>query len=185
MHYSYFEIGLNESHRLINHGPVVLVSTRNADETYDIAPVAWNCPASKDPPMLIVVVGREHRTYENIERTGKFIAAVPHESQSGLVVELGSVSGHQVNKFEQMDIDAFPGAMVPALVPNGCIGFLECKVQDMLNAPQANAILARVLRSCVRRGAFDGRMLVEGEAGKTLHHLGDKIFATPADRIIT
>ena len=182
---AYVEIGLDQSHRLINHGAVVLVSTRNADGTYDVAPVAWNCPASKDPPMLLVVVGRGHRTWENIDRTGEFIAVVPHRSQSELVMAAGSVSGRDVNKFEKFAVEAFAGANVDALVPQGCIGFLECKAENTMGGPRADAILARVLRAVVADGAFDGRLLVETEAGKTLHHLGEKIFATPADTIIS
>lgn len=181
----YFELALTESHRLINHGPVVWVSTQNTDGTYDIAPIAWNCPAGKDPPMLVVMVGRRHRTYENIQGTGKFIVVVPHRSQSELVVATGSVSGHEVNKFEQMKIDAFKGRMVDALIPKGCVGFLECKMQEICHATKADAILARVLRSAALRDAFDGRLLVENEAAKTLHHLGEKFFSTDADHIIS
>ncbi len=92
------EIPLDRSHRLINHGPVVLLSTKNADGTYDIAPIAWNCPASKAPPKLLVVVGRTHRTWENVERTGQFIVVVPHRSQRNLVMETASVSGRDANK---------------------------------------------------------------------------------------
>jgi flavin reductase (DIM6/NTAB) family NADH-FMN oxidoreductase RutF len=92
------EIPLDQSHRLINHGPVVLLSTKNADGTYDIAPIAWSCPASEAPPKLLVVVGRTHRTWENVERTGQFIVVVPHRSQRNLVMETASVSGRDANK---------------------------------------------------------------------------------------
>jgi len=181
----YVEMSLDQSHRLINHGPVVLVSTRNADGTYDVAPVAWNCPAGKDPPMLLVMVGRGHRTWENIDRTREFIAVVPHRSQSELVMAAGSVSGRDVNKFEKFAIEAFAGAKVDAMVPQGCVGFIECKVENTLGGPRADAILARVLRAVVVGEAFNGRLLVETEAGKTLHHLGDRIFASPADGILS
>jgi len=34
------------------------------------------------------------------------------------------------------------------------------------------------------REAVDERLLVEKEAGKMIHHLGDKIFAVPADEVL-
>ncbi len=181
----YIELDLGQSHRLVNHGPVVLISTRNADGSYDIAPVAWNCPASKEPPKLLVVVGRRHRTRENIERTGEFIAAVPHSSQQSLVMDAGSVSGREVDKFDEFNIDAFVGGKVDALIPRGCVGFLECEVEGELEGPKADAILGRVVRSAAASDAFDTRLLVETQAGQTLHHLGDKIFAVPAAKILS
>lgn len=185
MQSNYIEIPLDQSHRLINHGPVVLLSTKNADGTYDIAPIAWNCPASKAPPKLLVVVGRTHRTWENIERTGQFIVVVPHRSQRKLVMEAGSVSGRDANKFKELDIDAFAGARVDALIPSGCVGFLECELEDKLEGPKANIILSRILRSVVVSGAFEERLLVEIEAGQTLHHLGGSLFVTPATQVLT
>ncbi|MHC4519631.1 MAG: flavin reductase family protein [Planctomycetota bacterium] len=182
---AYVDIPLDQSHRLINHGSVVLLSTKNLDGTYDIAPVAWNCPASKSPPKLLVVVGRMHRTWENMERTGQFIAVVPHRSQRTLVMQTGSISGQDVNKFERFGIDAFPGARVDALIPRGCVGFLECEVENKLSVLKADAILGQVLGSAVVPTAFDGRLLVETEAGQTLHHLGGAIFATPAAQILS
>jgi flavin reductase (DIM6/NTAB) family NADH-FMN oxidoreductase RutF len=181
----YKALAADQSHRLINHGPVLLVATKNDTGTYDIAPVAWNCPASKDPPMLLVVVGRSHQTWENIERTGQFIAVVPHHSQKKLVCETGSVSGRDVDKYETMQIESFRGEVVDALVPRGCVGFLECRAQDKLSGPEADAIQASVLRAVVAHRAFDGRLLVETEAGHTLHHLGDKVFATDSDGLVT
>lgn len=181
----YVELPLDQSHRLINHGPVVWLSTKNADGTYDIAPVAWNCPAGKAPPKLLAVVGRGHRTWENIERTGRFITVVPHRSQRTLVMETGSVSGRDANKFEKLGIDAFAGAQVDALVPRGCVGFLECEVENALAGPHADVILGRVLRSAVVPEAFDDRLLVETEAGQTLHHLGGNMFATPATQVLS
>ena len=115
----YVEMSLDQSHRLINHGPVVLVSTRNADGTYDVAPVAWNCPASKDPPMLLVMVGRGHRTWENIDRTGEFIAVVPHRSQSELVIAAGSVPGEAVAAPEKTSPAQPAGKAVKPASPEG------------------------------------------------------------------
>jgi len=85
---SYVEIGLESAMLLINHGPVVLVSTKDEKGGYDIAPVAWNCPLGKNPPRLLIVVGKRHRTCENITAAGEFIICVPHVSQAEMVREI-------------------------------------------------------------------------------------------------
>lgn len=181
---SYVEIGLESAMLLINHGPVVLVSTKDEKGGYDIAPVAWNCPLGKNPPRLLIVVGKRHRTCENITAAGEFIICVPHVSQAEMVRETGSVSGREIDKFDSMNIEAFAGSSVDAMIPEGCVGYLECKVEKVIDGGHVDIVAAEVLRAVVDKEAFDGRLLVEKEAGKTIHHLGDKIFAVPSDEVL-
>jgi flavin reductase (DIM6/NTAB) family NADH-FMN oxidoreductase RutF len=124
------------------------------------------------------------RPWPNTDRTRQFIAVVPHRSQKQLVSDTGSVSGRDTDKFETMHIESFRGELLDALIPRGCVGYLECQVKDKLGGPKADVILARVLRTAVHEAAFDGRLLVETEAGQTLHHLGDRVFSTDAATLV-
>jgi len=62
----YIEMPMGVETRLVNHGPVVWVCSKGADGRYDLAPVAWQCPVSMDPPMIMVGLGMDHQTYLNI-----------------------------------------------------------------------------------------------------------------------
>lgn len=180
----YLELPAGTAHRLINHGPVVLVATRSADGRYDIAPVAWNCPAGKDPARLLVVVGRAHRTHRNIVETGRFIVCVPHADQVDMVLAAGSVSGADADKYAECEIAAFPGGQVDALVPDGCVGYIECALDATHALEAADIFVGTVLRHAADPAAFDGRLMTETAAGKTLHHNGGAVFSTPADAVI-
>ena len=174
------EVHLASANRLINHGPLVLVSTRDPEGAYDIAPIAWNCPVHKDPPRLLTVIGSRHKTYENISKTGEFIVCVPHESQLDMVKKTGSVSGRDEDKFRLLDIDAFRGGSVDAMVPSECVGFIECRVFKSVSCGLADAVIGDILAAAVNEKAFDQRLLTETDAAKTLHHLGGKVFTVPS-----
>jgi len=180
---SYIEIPAKSATRLINHGPAVLVSSRDSNGVYDIAPIAWNSPVHKEPPRLLVVVGTRHKTFDNISASGEFIVCVPHISQVDMVRKAGSVSGKDVDKFSQLDTETFAGKKVDALVPAECVGYIECKVNDCIESGLVGIIIADILAAGADKQAFDDRLLTERQAGKTIHHLGGALFTVPQDRI--
>jgi flavin reductase (DIM6/NTAB) family NADH-FMN oxidoreductase RutF len=180
----YVEIPMGVEIRLINHGPVVWVCSKGKDGKYDLAPVAWQCPVSMDPPMILIGVGMENLTYQNIQEKGEFIVALPHRSQAELVRQTGSISGSEIDKYKEMSIASFAGKKVDAKIPQDCIGYLECKVARIVEMEGVGLVMADVLAGFVDKDAFDRRLLVEKEAGKTIHHLGDRIFAVPGDKVI-
>jgi len=181
----YMELAPDMGYRLINHGPVILLSTRDSQGGYDVAPIAWCSPARKEPPKLLVVVGRGHKSYQNLIETGEFIVCVPHARQVELVRRCGRVSGHEVDKFEALKMGHFPGKIVDAHVPEGCIGYLECKLFDTLALDKTDIIVGDIVAASARPDVFTDRLLVETPAGKTLHHLGGNFFATPGDTILS
>ena len=176
---NYVELPTNMAHRLINHGSIILLSTRDENGVYDIAPIAWCSPVRKEPPKLLAVVGHGHQTYRNLIATGEFIACVPHVSQIEMVQKTGSVSGRDVNKFSDLNIQTFHGKKIDALVPQDCIGWIECKIWDRLALDKTDIIVGDIVHAAVDSEAFDERLLVEKPEGKTLHHLGGHLFATP------
>lgn len=180
---NYTDIPVESAHRLINHGPVVLVSTRDENGKYDIAPIAWTSPVHKTPPRLLVVIGKRHKTYENIKATGEFIVCVPHKSQVDMVKKTGSVSGKESDKFEDMNIEAFSGKKVDAKVPVDSVGYIECKVVNGLEIGLVEIVVGEPVTAAADKEAYNERLFTEKKAGKTLHHLGGRIFAVPSDEI--
>ncbi len=180
----FIQIPPDSAHRLINHGPTVLVSTRDEKESFNLAPIAWNCPVGKNPPTLLIVVGKGHKTKENIEKTGEFIVCVPHRDQTEMVLKTGKISGYEVDKFSHFSIEARPAEKVNALVPVGCIGYSECRVNKVVELEKVNIFIASVVKAWAKKGTFKERLLIEKEEAKTIHHLGGHLFSVPASEII-
>jgi len=177
----YINIAISSTNRLINHGPTVLVSTRDKAGKYDIAPVAWISPFQKSPPKMLLVVHSGSQTYRNIVAGKRFAVCVPHADQAELVIKTGSCSGVSVDKFKEFGIETFPATKVDALIPEGCVGYLECNFSTSFDE---DIVVCDVLAAKVDKNAFDKRLLTESPAGKTLHHLGGTSFSTPSDKII-
>ena len=176
---------LDEAYRLINTGPVVLVSSVSKDKFYDVAPIAWACPAQKSPSRVLVGVGRSHKTFTNIEETGKFVVSVPNISQVAMVTATGSVSGADVDKFAELNIPSIDAQLVDCKIPDGVIGYLECKLVEIYGSDRLGLILGEAVAAAVDERAYNGeRLLCETPAGKAVHHLGERRYMTLADEVI-
>ncbi len=178
------KIPIDSAHRLINHGPTVLISTRDQEGNYNLAPIAWNTPAGKNPPTFLTVIGKSHKTNENIIETNEFIVCIPHKKQTEMLLKTGKISGYEVNKFNEFNIDTIRADRVGALVPVDCIGYSECTVRKVVKLEKVNIFIASVIQAWAQKDVFTDRLLVEKEAAKTIHHLGGHLFSVPDSDIV-
>lgn len=182
---AYKKIPRNKIYRLINTNPLLLISTISKNKKYNIAPIAWACPQEMEPPRLIICISTEHLTFKNIKDTKKFIACVPHISQINIVKKTGSISGREADKFTQFEIKSFTGEKIKCKIPNGVIGYLECKLKKIIKIDETAIVIADIISAAVDTCAFNGeRLLAEKQRGKAIYHLGGKKFATYGDKII-
>lgn len=180
---AYKRIDLEHATRLIGHGPVVWVATKFDDEQYDIAPIAWNMPARKHPPRMVIGVGKRHLTYENIVATNEFVAAIPVSVQVHAIRNSGSTSGLDVDKFKAFEIEWQQAEKVDCRIPKNCLGYLECKVIEKVDTGHLVLFIADIVAAGADPDGFDGQTVqVDHAKGKTLHHLGDKVFACPSEK---
>lgn len=181
----YREISVDEAYRLVNTGPVVLVSTVSKDKQANIAPIAWSCPVRKEPTRVMLGVGKSHKTFVNIEETGVFVAGIPNVSQVELVKAAGSVSGSDIEKLAELKPETIPARHSDCEIPTGMIGYIECKVAEIFDTGSVALVVGDAVGAAADPDAYDGkRLLSEKPAGKTLHHLGNKLFVTPGDQVI-
>lgn len=177
------EIALDKAYRLVNHGPLILVSTRSKDGKYNIAPIAWNCPVKKDPPTILAAIGKSHKTYTNIKETGEFVICVPSAKQASLASDTGSVSGTEMDKFKEFNISTFRAKDVDCLVPEGLVGAIECRYEKEYDAGVA-LIIGRAVRAYGAEDGFSDRVYPEHPDGRTLHHLGGGSFGVISENIV-
>lgn len=181
----YKQVKKGKIYRLINTGPLMLVSTLSKEKKPDIAPIAWACPAELDPARVLICLDKGHKTFKNLKETGVFAVSIPHASQIDLVEETGSVSGKQGDKYSLFSIKAFTGKKTKCLIPRGVIGYIECKVRKIFNVEGTMTVIGDAVYAAAMPGAFDGeRLLSEKPAGKALHHLGKDRFTTYCNYVI-
>lgn len=172
------KIPLRKANRLINHGPLALISCLIEADRFNCMPVAWIMPVRHEPPMIGAVIGKGNFSHKCIVEHKEFVVNIPPMRIIRQVVECGSVTGAEVNKFEKFNLTPIKAETVKAPLIQECIGHLECEI---LNDPQLidnyGLFLANVKIAWVEEEAFDEVWKLDREEFKTIHHLGGNIFS--------
>jgi len=121
-------VPLDKAHRLINHGPTVLVSASH-DGIDNVMAAAWACALDFSPSKLTVVLDKIARTRELVERSGHFVIQVPNVAQLELTHQLGTLSlTDEPDKLAQSHARLFRIEGHPAPFVEGCSAWLACKL---------------------------------------------------------
>ena len=103
-------VELRHASRLLNHGPTVLITSR--DESLDrrnVMAAAWSMPVEFEPPRIAIVVDKSTWSRELIERSGKFGIVIPGVAAANWTYAVGSVSGRDEDKFNCYGIPVVNG----------------------------------------------------------------------------
>lgn len=94
-----------------------------------------------DRPRLLVNVWKDNYTHGLITASRSFSVTVLSEAQAGLVIPLGTTSGHAGPKLEtvEFELDAYGNPCFP-----GAAGVIACEVLDAFDLGDATAFLAAV-----------------------------------------
>lgn len=151
-------VPLPKSHRLINHGPTVLVSARH-DGVDNVMAAAWACALDFAPPKLTVVLDKSTKTRELVERSGLFVIQVPTVAQLQLTSALGTQSlATAPDKLAASGAELFDIAGFDLPFVAGCSAWLACRlIPEPHNQQTYDLFIAEVV------GAWaDSRVFREG-----------------------
>lgn len=173
-------VPLPKSHRLINHGPTVLVSARH-DGVDNVMAAAWACALDFAPPKLTVVLDKSTKTRELVERSGLFVIQVPTVAQLQLTSTLGTQSlATAPHKLADSGAVLFDIAGFDLPFVAGCSAWLACRlIPEPHNQQTYDLFIAEVV------GAWaDTRVFREGHwhfddadpAWRSLHYIAGGHF---------
>jgi flavin reductase (DIM6/NTAB) family NADH-FMN oxidoreductase RutF len=165
-----------EARRLLAGGPVVLVTTSWHGKT-NVMPVAYVVPLSFTPPLVGIAVHPSRHTHDMIRFSEEFAINVPGRSLIHHVQYLGSVSGQELDKFELTKLPTFKARKVEAPLIEGCVGYIECGLEDALRIGDHTLFVGRVVAASVDDEAFDETWLLADDDHKPLHYLGLNRYA--------
>ena len=160
-------VELRHASRLLNHGPTVLITSR--DESLDrrnVMAAAWSMPVEFEPPRIAIVVDKSTWSRELIERSGKFGIVIPGVAAANWTYAVGSVSGR-----EELGLP---------LIEEKCLAWMECRLLPVTSAAEKyDTLFGEVVSAAADERAFvAGRWQFDGDKRNTLHHLGAGTFVT-------
>lgn len=174
-----------KAYKLINTGALILVSTCDRRNIYNLTPIAWHSPVDfNGTTRLLIVCDLNHKAFLNITETHKFIVCIPHADHYKIILQIGDCSGNETNKIKKFRIPVFPSEKFQYSVIENSIAYLECENYKIIKEEGIGIVFGEVVYACADEEAFSDRLLTEKPAGKTLHHLGGKKFMIPGDIIL-
>lgn len=171
------KIPIPKSYRLLNYGPVVLVSSAKGEKK-NIASIAWATPLSSDPVLVGIAVYYEHFTCQLVSQSKEFVVNIPQAALKEQVLKCGSVHGFNIDKFEKFKLTAIPASKLNVPLIAECIAHLECKVIKKVKVGDHFLFVGKVVAASANRGVLNVQGIVNLKKVKTLHHLGGDEFGT-------
>ncbi|MBV8046942.1 MAG: flavin reductase family protein [Paludibacterium sp.] len=172
-------VELAKCYRLLNHGPVTIVTSAHQGER-NIMAAAWAMPLDFDPPKVAVVIDRNTWSRGLIEASGRFALNIPTRAIASQVLAVGSHSGRDGDKYAALGLDTFLGdSDLPLL--SGCAAWLECRVLPETAMQQRyDLFLAEVTAAWADPALYsEGRWHFPSQESRTLHYIaGGAFFAT-------
>ncbi|GAB2180911.1 flavin reductase family protein [Denitratisoma sp. agr-D3] len=181
-------VPLDHAYRLLNHGPVTLVSTAQGERS-NVMAAAWAMPLDFDPPKVAVVVDKNTLTRQLLEASGEFALNIPCRRIAAEVLRAGKLSGlalaAEQDKWTPAGLKNFPAERIGAPLVADCVGWLECRiVAEPHNQQQYDLFIGEVVAAQADPRVFrDGRWTFDhaDDSLRTLHYVaGGHFFTTGA-----
>jgi flavin reductase (DIM6/NTAB) family NADH-FMN oxidoreductase RutF len=157
---------LSEVYRLIEPGPVVmLTTTRNGRN--NVMTMSWHTMMEFEPPLIGCIVSNRDYTFNILKATKECVIAIPTVELAAKVVRVGNTSGKDIDKFKTFGLTPIPASRVKAPLIEECYANLECKVVDTAMVNKYNLFVLEVKKAWINPGIKHPR---------TIHHLGKGVF---------
>jgi len=157
---------LSQVYRLLEPGPVVLLTTAHKGKT-NIMTQSWHTMMEFEPPLVGCVISGRNYSFESLVATRECVLSIPSEDLVRQVVGVGNCSGKKVDKFKKFKLTALPSSVVEPPLIAECYANLECRVVDTRMVNKYNFFVLEVVKAWVDRAMNHPR---------TLHHIGKGHF---------
>ena len=164
---------LAEIYRLIEPGPVVLVSTMNGGRA-NIMTMSWHMMVDFEPPIIACVMSNRDYSFEALKKTRECVINVPTVELARKVVGCGNTSGRDVDKFKKFGLTASAASSVRPPLIDECYASLECKVIDTKLVTQYGIFILEVVKAWIDPS---------NKHPRTIHHQGKGKFAVDGETI--
>ena len=168
---------LSEVYRLLEPGPVVLVTTARAGRANhvkgrvphvaNVMPMSWHLMMEFVPPLVGCVISNRNYSFETLKATRECVINILTVELAEKVVACGNASGERVDKFKAFGLTPVAAACVKAPLIAECYASLECKVVDGKLAAKYNFFVLEVVKAWIDPARKHPR---------TIHHQGEGVF---------
>lgn len=183
------EIPLGQAHRLLAPRPVCLLTTRYRGQV-NVMTIAWVCPVSHEPPLVMMAVHPSTYTHDMLRRSEEAVLNIPGRPLAEQVLACGEASGQDVDKFVTVGLTPESGHRVEVPWVAECLAHIECAIVSVATPGDHTLFIAEVIGAWAEEEAFAGTWLSSQDDGAAdieelypLLHLGGRRFCLPGKAI--
>ncbi len=167
------ELPLAEVYKLIEPGPVVLLTTA-ARGRANVMAMSWHMMVEFTPPLVACIVSSADFSFRALRATKECVIAVPALALAEKVVAVGNCSGEEMDKFALVGLTPVPAALVQAPLVAECFANLECRVVETRLVNRFNLFVLEVVKAWRDRAQ---------KAPRTIHHRGYGTFTVDGEEL--
>lgn len=157
---------LSEVYRLLEPGPVVLLTTAGKRRA-NVMAQSWHMMIEFEPPMVACVVSNRNFTFNTLKATKECAINIPTVELAEKVVACGNSSGRDIDKFETIGLTPVAASGVRAPLIAECWVNLECKVVDTREVNRYCLFILEVVKAWIDPAR---------KSPHTVHHKGKGTF---------
>jgi flavin reductase (DIM6/NTAB) family NADH-FMN oxidoreductase RutF len=159
-------LALSQVYRLLEPGPVVMVTTAYQGRS-NIMTMSWHAMIDFEPPIVGCVISNRNYTFGMLKATRECTINIPTVELAAKAVTCGNTSGRTVDKFRVARLTPTPASCVGAPLIAECYANLECRVVDAKMVPKYNFFILEVIKAQIDPSRKNPR---------TIHHRGRGLF---------
>ena len=168
------------AYRLINHGPVVLITTSDKNGKPNIMTLAWLTVINSEPPLIAIAMGEQAYSQKLIKKTKEFVINIPDRKLIKKVLYCGSCSGKNTDKFKDTGLTPIASQKIIPPKIKECFAHIECKVITQYKYGDVVLFVSKIIYADADSKLFDG--YIKTAKIKTIHHLGGGWLAETGKR---
>jgi flavin reductase (DIM6/NTAB) family NADH-FMN oxidoreductase RutF len=166
-------LALSRVYRLLEPGPVVLVTTANRSRA-NVMPLSWHLMMEFEPPLIGCVLSGRNYSFSLLMESRECVINIPTRELARKVVACGNCSGRRRDKFATIGLTPVRSKYVLPPLIGECFANLECRVVDTRMVNRYNLFVLEVVQAWLDRAVARPR---------TLHHMGRGTFAVTGELI--
>jgi len=166
-------LALSRVYRLLEPGPVVLVTTANRTRT-NVMALSWHMMMEFVPPLVGCVLSDRNYSFSLLTESRECVINIPTRDLARTVVACGNASGRRRDKFADFGLTPTDAKHVLPPLIGECFANLECRVVDTHMARRYNMFVLEVVAAWIDRSV---------KRPRTIHHMGDGTFMVAGDVI--
>jgi flavin reductase (DIM6/NTAB) family NADH-FMN oxidoreductase RutF len=164
---------LSELYRLLEPGPVVLVTTARKGRA-NIMTMSWHTMMEFEPPLIGCVISGRNASFGTLKATRECVINIPARELAKQVVGIGNCSGRSVDKFAKFSLTPVAASEVQAPLIGECYASLECRVADTRLVNRYNFFVLEGIQAWVDTAIKNPQ---------TLHHRGKGVFVVAGETL--